>query len=32
LRKLKPEGSKDVEVNSLSPGKTGEKKEMLKSG
>jgi hypothetical protein len=32
LRKLKRWGSTDFDVNSLPPGKTGEKKEMLKSG
>jgi hypothetical protein len=32
LRKLKSWGSKDIDVNSLPPGKTDEKKEMLKSG
>jgi len=32
LRKLKGWSLKDIDVNSLPPGKTGEKKEMLKSG
>jgi hypothetical protein len=32
LRELKYWDSRDIDVNSLPPGKTGEKKEMLKSG